>query len=418
MCSRKTVIRALMLLMGSVTACTASQPTAGPEPTLHAQKTPQRSSILSVRAGSKLMPHDQRGGSAFGDAVALSGDTAVIGASNWGAPPGTQAGAAYVYQRSEATWTEIAKLAASDADADYQYDGQFGRSVAINGDTIVVGAPKADDPTAGENCGAAYVFHRSGETWTEQAKLIASDAAADDGFGNVVAVNEDQDTIVVGGGRDSDAVYVFQHDGTAWIEQARLTGGDWFGGSMAISGDTLVVGAGLDSGADAGWGLYVFHREGNTWTEQARLTPGDTTADNRFGISVAFRGNTLVVGAPGDRDAGLAAGAVYVFHHDGAEWTEQAKLTASDATAMNAFGLSVAIEGNTIVVGTPWDTIVDRQAAWVFQWDGDTWHDQLKLTGSDDWFGSIPVAISGNTVMVGAPGEFGHAVYVYELESR
>lgn len=423
--SRKFMIIGLTLLLGFVTACTASQPTAGPEPTLQAEF--QRPPALSVRAATKLMPHDHPGWNGFGDAVALSGDTAVVGASDWNGPPGTQSGAAYVYQCGGATWTEQAKLTASDADADYQYDERFGQSVAISGDTLVVGAPKADDPTVGDNCGAVYVFQRSGETWTEQAKLTASDAAAGHEFGYAVATSED--TVVVTRGHSSKAIYVFQRDGIAWTEQARLTASDattdeWhelLGGSIAISGDTLAFGASFGLDADKhskASAVYIFQRSGTTWTEQSKLTASDTTANNAFGRSVAIKGDIIVVGARGDADGGLGAGAAYVFQRDGNTWTEQAKLTASDATAMNGFGISVAIEGDTVVIGVGWSTDMDFQAAWVFQRSGNTWFDQLKLTGSSDMFGGIPVAISGNAVLIGAPGEFGHAAHVYELTSE
>ena len=212
---------------------------------------------------------------------------------------------------------EQAKLMASDAQAsDY-----FGYSVAVAGDTVVVGA--RDEDSEGLNAGAAYVFVRNGTTWTEQAKLMASDAQAGDWFGYSVAVSGD--TVVVGayyedsGGSDAGAAYVFVRNGTSWSQQGKLVAGDaqaddQFGQSVAISGDTVVVGAHYedDGGSDAG-AAYVFVYDGTAWTEQDKLVAGDAQVDGRFGYSVAVSGDTVVVGASGE---GSYAGAAYVFIDD------------------------------------------------------------------------------------------------------
>jgi uncharacterized repeat protein (TIGR01451 family) len=206
----------------------------------------------------------------------------------------------------------------------YAENDRFGRSVAIDGDTVVVGAYNAD---LGDiiGAGAAYVFTLDGSIWTEQQKLSASDKAGGDYFGRSVAI--DGDTIVAGayradpGGSNAGAAYVFTRTGSTWTEQQKLTASDkaendYFGRSVAISGETVVVGAyNADLGdiTDAG-AAYVFTRTGSTWTEQQTLTASDAAAEDRLGLSVAISGDTVVVGACAADPGGVdRAGAAYVF---------------------------------------------------------------------------------------------------------
>ncbi|MFC2041905.1 FG-GAP repeat protein, partial [Chloroflexota bacterium] len=296
----------------------------------------------------------------FGLSLAISGDTAVVGAYR-DDDNGSDSGSAYVFVRSGTSWTQQAKLTASDGAG----DDWFGSSVAISGDTAVVGAFYDDDN--GADSGSAYVFVRSGTNWTQQAKLTASDGAAEDLFGSSVAISGD--TAVVGAdgnddngdddnGADSGSAYVFVRSGSTWTQQAKLTASDGseedsFGRSVAISGDTAVVGAYRDddNGSDSG-SAYVFVRIiGSTWTQQAKLTASDGAADDRFGLSVGISGDTTVVGAYGDDDNGSESGSAYVFVRSGGTWTPHAKLTASDGAASDWFGLYVAINEDTAVVG-------------------------------------------------------------------
>jgi len=209
------------------------------------------------------------------------------------------------------------------------------------------------------------VFTRTGATWTQQAKLTATDGAASDFFGHAVAV--DAGTIVVGAYWDDDkgdysgSAYVFTRTGGTWTQQAKLvpadgTADDWFGSSVAVDGDTVVVGAHLDDdkGIDSG-SVYVFVRTGATWTQQAKLTAADGAADDRFGWAVAVDADTIVVGAYGDDDKGIDSGSVYVFTRTGGTWTQQAKLTAPDGAANDYFGRAVAVDAGTIVVGVEYD---------------------------------------------------------------
>jgi len=310
-----------------------------------------------IHEDAKLTASDAEFGDVFGRSVALSGDTAVVGADLDDHAGGTRAGSAYVFVRSGTDWAEQAKLTASDAAA----DDFFGYSVAVSGDTVVVGA-RNDDHAGGTNAGSVYVFVRSGTDWVEQAKLTASDATVRDYFGQSVALRGD--TVVVGAlddgaGQYSGSVYVFVRSGTTWSEQAKLTASDataddQFGWSVALSGDTAVVGARVDDvGGQNSGSAYVFVRSGTTWSQQAKLTASDAAADDFFGASVALSGGIAVVGAKQNDDAGQNSGSAYVFARSGTGWTEQAKLTASDAAFGGSFGSSVALSGETAVVGSP-----------------------------------------------------------------
>ena len=318
------------------------------------------SAYVFVRSGTTwtqqalLTASDAAAGDSFGASVSISGDTAVVGA-NLDQDAGSNSGSAYVFVRSGTTWTQQAKLTASDAAA----GDSFGKSVSISGDTALVGAKRNDD--AGTQSGSAYVFVRSGTTWTEQAKLTASDAAAFDEFGFSVSISGD--TVVVAAFLDDDAgsgsgsAYVFVRSGTTWTQQAKLTASDgaavdFFGESISISGDTALVGAINDDDAGSNSGsAYVFVRSGTTWTQQAKLTASDAAASDQFGESVSISGDTAAVGAFRDDDAGSQSGSAYVFVRSGTTWTQQAKLTASDAATGDHFGNSVSISGDTALIG-------------------------------------------------------------------
>jgi hypothetical protein len=190
--------------------------------------------------------------------------------------------------------------------ADGAAGDHFSYSVALDGDTVLVGA-YADSVGANVSQGSAYVFTRSGSTWTQQAKLTADDGASYDFFGTSVAL--DGETALVGAYRDDvganmdeGSVYVFTRSGTTWTQQAKLVAsdgaaGDWFGYSVALNGDTALVGACTTGTISQQGSAYVFSRSGTTWTQQAKLMPGDGVPRNFFGISVALDGNTALVGA-------------------------------------------------------------------------------------------------------------------------
>jgi hypothetical protein len=321
------------------------------------------------------------------------------------------AGQPYTARPAELLATET-KLIASGA-AGYDL---FGSSVAISGDTVVVGAPE-DDTSSGINAGSAYVFVRNETGWREQAALQAGDGTLGDFFGTSVAISGD--TIVVGAYGDdgayafSGSAYVFVRSGTNWIQQARLIGDPaqeqeaQFGGSVAVSGDTIVVGAHLEDGtyADSG-AAYVFVRSGPNWIQQARLTANDAAPRVWFGSSVAIDGETIVVGTPLDGNG--SSGSAYIFARDRTNWNQQAKLTTSAAAAGDHFGTSVSVSEDTVVIGAPSYVLVGappRGWAYVFTRRGTNWTQQQQLAANDaapgDNFGSS-VAISGDTLVVGA----------------
>lgn len=244
-------------------------------------------SALATTAGpapmaeiQKVVASDGAANANYGYAIAIDGDTMVVGAAS-DVHAGTSSGSAYVYLRTGATWAQQQKLTASDAaDGD-----QFGISVGISGDTIIIGAYK-DDHSSKIAAGSAYIFVRSGTTWTQQAKLIAPTVLADTYF--ALAVDIDGDTAVVGAGKvdtpvgDAGNVYVYVRSGTTWTHQQQIAASDaadsnWFGYSVAIDGESILVGAaGANVGSNNNQGAaYVFTRSGTTWTQQQKLVASD-----------------------------------------------------------------------------------------------------------------------------------------------
>ncbi len=386
----------------------------------------QGSVYAFVRAGTswsqqqKLTASDGAANDLFGISLAISGDTAVVGAYSDDVGANTDQGSAYVFVRSGTVWSAQQKLTASDgAPSDW-----FGYSVAVSGDTALVGA-YSDNVGTNLNQGSAYVFVRSGTTWSQQQKVTASDGAGADSFGRSVAVSGDTALVGaylddVGTNTDQGSAYVYVRSGTTWSEQQKLTASDgaandWFGYSVAVSADTTVVGAYLDDvvGTNTNQGsAYVFVRTGTTWSEQQKLTASDSAVNDLFGASVAVSGDTALVGAfADDVGANTDQGSAYVFVRSGTVWSAQQKLTASDGAANDWFGYSVAVSGDTAVVGASVDdvgVITDQGSAYVVVRSGTTWSEQQKLTASDgapgDSFG-VSVAVSGDTAVVGANGD-------------
>ncbi len=386
---------------------------------------------LNLSEIAKLVASDAAALDEFGLSVSISGDTAIVGALRDDDVP-NDSGSAYVFQKVAGTWTQVAKLTASDAAA----GDHFGESVSISDDTAIVGAHFDDDVP--NDSGSAYVFVKPGGGWAdanEDAKLTASDATAGDAFG--ISVSISGDTAIVGAHFDDDvpndsgSAYVFVKPGGGWsgslTEDAKLTAsdataGDAFGISVSISDVTAIVGAVFDDdgGGESG-SAYVFVKPGGGWsgslTEDAKLTASDAAAGDIFGNFVSISGDTAIVGANLDDDVPNDSGSAYVFVKPGGGWsgslTEDAKLTASDAAADDRFGLSVSISGDTAIVGALLDDDVPSGSgsAYVFVKPGGGWADaneDAKLTASDaaalDAFGHS-VSISGDTAIVGANGD-------------
>ncbi len=348
----------------------------------------------------------------FGWSVAISGDTAVVGAVVDNVGANADQGSAYVFVRSGVSWTQQAKLTAGDGAA----LDNLGQAVAISGDKVVVGAV-FDAVGAIAQQGSAYLFVCN---WTEQPQLIASDGAPNDELGFAVALSGDTAVISAPGDTVSatlqGSAYVFVRAGTSWSFQQKLIASDaaatdLFGYSVAISGSTIIVGAiGDDIGANTDQGsAYVFLRSGSLWTQQQKLTALDGAVSDVFGWALAVSGNTIVVGALSDDVSFTNQGSAYVFVRSGTNWTQQQKLTATDAAASDNFGAAVGISGDTVVVSAVSDDVganADQGSAYVFVRSGTVWTQQQKLTASDgaahDNFGNA-VGVAGNVIAVGAP---------------
>jgi hypothetical protein len=395
---------------------------------------------LAVVAETRLEPPGPTDVMGFGRAAALSGDTLAVGAHNWVGPGFPRSGVVFVYGRNGSDWEEVARLQAASANDTTTAD-RFGTAVALDGDTLAVGAPGADDPALGESVGAVYIFQQQDGSWVEQAQLQSSQAAAFAGFGAYLAL--DGDTLVVGqqpriagpGDRPPPSpLTIFRRSDDTWTEEARLLPEDedneTYFGFLALEGDLLAVSAFRRQEPPARPGpkwmvghtlVYLYERQGNTWQEQGQLTAPDSEG-NAFGASIALQGNTLVVGATGDADVGLFGGAAYVFVRQGNEWRQQAKLTAADGQQQDAFGI-VAIDGDTLIVGAPMSSAVHFQGgvAYAFQRQGQDWFDVRRLMAGDpeNIFGGFygaNIALEDQTLMISAASEYGGAVYVYELQ--
>ncbi|KAB7725596.1 hypothetical protein F5984_25845 [Rudanella paleaurantiibacter] len=304
-----------------------------------------------------------------------------------------------------------------------EYDA-FGTSVAISGDYAIVGVP---NDAIGSNAaqGSAYIFVRSGNGWTEQAKLTANDGTSGDQFGSSVAIAGDYAIVgapndAIGSNNGQGSAYIFMRSGDSWIQQAKLTANDGaatdnFGCSVSISGSYALVGArGDDVGSNVDQGsAYVFMRSITNWNQQAKLTAGDGAANDGFGGSVAISNAYMLAGAiDGGGPAGPNQGAAYVFFRSGSTYVQQAKLVANDATgtASDGFGISVATTGDYAIVGSYFNNpgnVYQAGAAYVFARSGSSWAQQAKLTSNQpavgDFLGSS-VALSGNYALVGAHG--------------
>jgi hypothetical protein len=451
----------------------------------------QRTYRLTLRRAAQLAQYaygkasNTGVGDSFGGSVALSGDTLAVGAVGESSASqgidGDQddnsseaAGAVYVFRRTGASWQQEAYLKASNAER----GDQFGVSVALSGDTLAVGAWSESSASGGVNgdqdddsaatSGAVYVFRRTGTSWQQEAYVKASNIDAGDTFGVSVALSGD--TLAVGapfegsasqgvdGDEDDDsaassgAVYVFRRTGTSWQQEAYVKASnsdanDEFGSSVALSGDTLAVGAyqedsaseGVggaqddDSAADSG-AVYVFRRTGATWQQEAYLKASNTDAGDQFGFSVALSGDALAVGAfaedsasrgvdgAQDDDSASGSGAVYVFRHTGTTWQQEAYVKASNADAGDLFGFSVALAGGALAVGARGeysasrgvdgdqddDSAISSGAVYLFRRTGTTWQQQAYVKASNTGIGDElgdSVALSGDTLAAGAQRE-------------
>ncbi|MHC4917842.1 MAG: FG-GAP repeat protein, partial [Planctomycetota bacterium] len=314
---------------------------------------------LAVTEQQKLLPSDGTQGDVFGSAVAVDGDTAVVGARS-DDDGGVKAGAAYVFSRDAAGfWSEQQKLLASDR----TQNDRFGESVAVDGDTVLIA-----DRWKDSGIGAVYVFIRdSSGFWSEQQKLVPADTEGLSGFGRAMAL--EGDTAIIGApsyNRQAGAVWVFNRQGDGfWSEAQKIEGTNvpgpcptdpcsasgpgFFGDAIHIDGDTALIGAPFED--DNGGAAYIYKRDGSgLWTEHQRLFAAEGRDIDVVGSAVALHGDTAILGAfqDGVRQNNEFPGAAYVFTRGMDDvWTERQKLTASDATEATRFGYEVALHGDT-----------------------------------------------------------------------
>jgi cyclophilin family peptidyl-prolyl cis-trans isomerase len=376
----------------------------------------------------KLTAVSPRGADWFGYSVAADGDYALVGTIK-DDDTARDSGSVSVFQRGETDWTIQAKLIDENgADRDW-----FGFSVSISGNYAAVGAPGRNE--AGTKSGCAYIFARTGDTWTKRSKLTPPDAAPDAWFGYSVSISGDSAMVGTPGdnekGTKAGAVYIFQPGDPNWPMQQKITAedaqaDDKFGFSVCINGDYAIVGAikDDDSGDDAG-AVYILHFDGENWLQQQKLLPSDGQAGNWFGYSVSIDGDYAAAGAIYDDENGANSGSAYIFKRYGQTWIEEAKLTASDAAPGDKFGYSVSVTGDTVIVGARLDDDngSGSGSAYVFSRKGLDWSFGQKLTASDgaagDWLG-FSVAGSDDYAIVGAyTGDTGSedsgAAYIFNL---
>lgn len=315
------------------------------------------------RKQQQLIASDGAGRDYFGSSVAVSGDTIVVNAPRYGANE-TRQGVVYVFARSGSTWTQQAKLTA--ADEPYQY--AFGFSVSIRGDQIAVGAPNALQGAAGNQTpkGGVYLFTRTGSTWTRVLKLGAADGEKFDGFGGTVSLSGNRLAVSAAGAQIANktfrgAVYIYEGAGASWQQRAKLNADEGgaasgYGSCIALDGDTLLVGsAGDESGGHALQGKAFVYAAGagtpQTWALQKKLEIADGAIGDRFGLSVALSGETALIGANNFESEDPKRNAVYVFSRSGDDWTRRQKLEMRDAADSEGFGQATAIDHGVVFVG-------------------------------------------------------------------
>ncbi len=358
-------------------------------------------------------PYDE-----FGNGVAISDTTAIIGAPDVAVNGNPFQGVVYVFNKSNGIWTQTAELTASDGAA----FNNFGNTLALSGTTALIVAPGAT-VNGNSSQGAAYVFTESDGTWTQTAKLTASDGAANDDFGSTVAILGTTALVgevlaTVNGNSFAGAAYVFSESNGSWTQTAKLTANDGnaydeFGWSLSLSGASALVGAvcAPSNGTVCGPGkAYVFEESNGSWSQTAELTPSDGISGDSFGAAVALDGSNALIGAQGASPNGNTwQGAAYMFTKTNGTWTQTQKLTASDAALGDRFGVPVVLSGTTAFIGAYYDTINGNSgqgAVYEFdQAENGTWTQTAEITASDggesDHFGIV--ALSGKTLLVGAP---------------
>ena len=370
----------------------------------HAQATKIQQSEQHLQPAGDTAEHDT-----FGNAVAVSGNTMIIGAQ--GADGNSfDTGAAYIFDRIGNTWVQTAKLFAADGKGPQtSINGgadQFGVSVGISGDIAVVGAPSHSHPGFTRNSGAVYVFQRANGSWIQQAELLSPTPSSQGTFG-AQGLGISGNTIVAGDAGNpanffTSAVDVFTRTDGGWTLTTTLTVPDDFSfevSSVAIDGKTVVVGS---TGSDApsaffAGKVYVFRFSEGRWSGLAALTADDATTGANFGTSVGISGNLIVVGASFGPGATAQSGAAYIFGGEEGVWSQKAKLNSSDGLDRDSFGESVGISGRAVFVGAPSHTPaagLGAGSAYVFQAMDGRWLQTAELLAGDGIaFGDFGISV-------------------------
>jgi len=394
---------------------------------------------------STLVASNGSNGDQFGHSVSINSDAtyAIVGAPRYEstATYSNDYGSIYIYSRSGSTWTQQ-YLAGGTEIQEY-----IGHSVSISGDgSYAIAGAYAEDYISGAggvwNSGRINIWVRSGSSWSSQAFIRAGDIGADNYFGVSVDINNDGSYAIAGatgvdtGGTDAGAAYIFTRSGTSWSQQQKIQHSDIsnvdnFGSSVAINSDGTyaIVGASGHSSSNTG-AAYIFVRSGSTWTQQAKIVSSDLESSDFFGTSVSISsdGSYVIVGAPGEDTDGSGAGSTYIFTRSGSTWTQQQKIQSSDVQAGDGFGNSVSISGDTnhaIVGAAGEDTgFTGAGSSYIFSRSGSTWTEQRILRSptalEKDFFGkSVSMSSNGSYVLVGANEDDGGRVsngtsYIYE----
>ncbi len=328
----------------------------------------QGAAAVTLSEVQKLVGSDSVDGDHFSRSMDIDGDTIVVSATNadTDAPVVIErTGAVYVFERNTGgalcpisgtsdPWCQQAKVTAADAEFGFE---AFGEAVAIEGDTLFVGARRddavGDDPLVRLQAGSVYVFTRAGGVWTQQAKLIASDATDDvqSRFGAVLAVDGDVLAVTATRHPDGGTVYVFRNNAGEWIEEAKLSPppGNSFG-AVTISGNMLAIGSSDDDVAIDSGAVFVYEFDGSSWNLLQKVKADDAAENDIFGTSVEMSGNQMIVGAPHIFEPRVYSGAAYIFELIAGSWVQQARLTADDSFVGDAFGFGIGIIGTTAVV--------------------------------------------------------------------
>ena len=403
----------------------------------------------------KAVASDRATNDRFGYSVSISGDYAIVGAyyednNATGGQFLENAGAAYILRNNSGTWTVVQKIVAADRAA----DDEFGTSVAISGDFAIVGAPKKTATVGFElnsAAGAAYIFKNTAGTWSQLQKIVASDRETGDEFGYSVAISENY--VIIGAPYEDEYVnglspasnkgsaYIYTKGETVWMDGQKIVGnsvgnGDNFGWSVGISDDYAVIGTPRESQIASGGGgiltdagsTYIFRKfSSGSWTEMQRINASDKGAGDEFGTSVSISGDYVIVGAPledhnATGGANLnSAGSAYIFEREVGTWTQMNKIVASDRAASDMFGVSVSISGDYAIIGaynedhdqTGGNTLNNSGSAYIFKNTSGNWIEENKIVASDrgdsDLFG-YSVAISEDYAIAGAYQESENAI--------